>query len=308
MPVNCALVLNVEVTDDGLVLQASYDEAMIEHNRVYLMLRQFEHLYRQLCVPSPDATADTLDFCCAEDAADLAKLNGNVPEPTMSCVHDLIAQQVTTRPGNEAVCAWDGSMNYQEFDWATAKLASHLHHDLQLSPGSVVPYCFDKSLWSIVSIVAILRAGCGVTALDPMWPRERISHVLVETQSVAILCDDAALAKFGGMHPLMLAVNARLLDGLSHDRELPISDPSSLLFLQLTSGSTGKPKLIEMHHHSFASSIAGHAPRLCITANSRVLQFCNFTYDVSMGEVLTTLAVVCNALKHILQAKSLSDI
>lgn len=44
-----------------------------------------------------------------------------------------------------------------------------------------------------------------------------------------------------------------------------------------------------MEHGSFVSSANEHSKALHINSESRVLQFAAYTYDVSMGEILTTL-------------------
>lgn len=46
-----------------------------------------------------------------------------------------------------------------------------------------------------------------------------------------------------------------------------------------------------MSHGAFVSSATEHSKALSINAKSRVMQFANYTYDVSMGEILTTLMV-----------------
>lgn len=44
-----------------------------------------------------------------------------------------------------------------------------------------------------------------------------------------------------------------------------------------------------MEHGPFVSSARSHSKALSITSKSRVMQFAAYTYDVSMGEILTTL-------------------
>jgi non-ribosomal peptide synthetase component F len=64
---------------------------------------------------------------------------------------------------------------------------------------------------------------------------------------------------------------------------------------------SGRPKGIIITHSNFSSSMRGHGPVLGIKPDSRVLQFCAYTCDVSMGEVWTTLttgATVCVPSEH----------
>ncbi len=66
-------------------------------------------------------------------------------QPDARCIHDVIADQVLSRPDAEAVCAWDGALTYRELDAIAAGLATTLM-GFGVGPEVLVPLCFEKSV------------------------------------------------------------------------------------------------------------------------------------------------------------------
>jgi non-ribosomal peptide synthetase component F len=71
--------------------------------------------------------------------------NGPSPQVHDRCIHDIIRDQVVRRPHDEAICAWDGSLSFQQFDHQASRLAYHLRQQ-GVGPEVLVPLCFDKSV------------------------------------------------------------------------------------------------------------------------------------------------------------------
>ncbi|KAK3348693.1 hypothetical protein B0T25DRAFT_608865 [Lasiosphaeria hispida] len=74
-----------------------------------------------------------------------------------ACVHEVHRQQLV-QPGGQAVCTWDGKLTYAELDDLPLRLSRHLV-SLGVAPEVPVPMIFEKSLWAVVTQLAILRAG-----------------------------------------------------------------------------------------------------------------------------------------------------
>lgn len=71
---------------------------------------------------------------------------------------------------------------------------------------------------------------------------------------------------------------------------LPSVSPEAPAYLMFTSGSTGQPKGIEISHQSITTAVNAMALYLDVRPLTRFLQFCAFTFDVSMGEIWITLS------------------
>ena len=117
------------------------------------VLDRIENLVTQLGAGGNQKLGD-FNLMCKSDREQLGAWNDLMPSSLNVCVHDLIELQSKRYPGNEAVCAWDGSFTYEELDRRATVLAEKLA--LQgVGLGCYVPLMFEKSKWHIVSLLAV---------------------------------------------------------------------------------------------------------------------------------------------------------
>ena len=89
------------------------------------------------------------------------------------CMHDVIAKRAQTHITKIAIDSWDGKLTYGQVDEYSTNLARTLtaagvkHHD-------VVPLCFEKSKWTIVAVLAVMKSGATIALMDPSLPLARL--------------------------------------------------------------------------------------------------------------------------------------
>lgn len=158
---NYALIFNCTVSEDGIHIEAHYDGQILQAWLVERLLLQFEYLVERL--NSADTLAQTLDNLEQLNSTDkrvIASWNSRPVNVIDQCIHTAIHQaQCILRPNAQAIEAWDiGTVTYQELDEFSNRLASKLVL-VGVKPGTFVPICFDKSGWTIIAMLAIMKAG-----------------------------------------------------------------------------------------------------------------------------------------------------
>lgn len=79
------------------------------------------------------------------------------------------------------------ALSYQELDVATKKFAAYLQHDLGLKKGDKVAVMMPNLLQTPIAILGILRAGCTVVNVNPLYTARELEHQLNDSETTAIV-------------------------------------------------------------------------------------------------------------------------
>lgn len=120
-------------------------------------------------------------------------------------MHGIFSVQARAQPDAVAVEADGGSMTYGELD----KMSDALAHELQrrdVSPGKQIAFVFERSLWTIVAVLGIMKVGGTCVPIDRDFTHDRIAAIVSELNSRTILTSsllytqmiDLAPNAFGG--------------------------------------------------------------------------------------------------------------
>ncbi|KAK5987041.1 Nonribosomal peptide synthetase GRA1 [Cladobotryum mycophilum] len=286
-----ALALKCSVTNNGAHVVALFDENVIERKQTERILNQLAHVVRQLCNHAPDQKLGDIDMVSLEDRNEIREWNTETSSALDTCVHHLFEQRAQKSPDATAVHAHDGDFSYKELDSLSSRLAQHLG-SIGVRNDSFVAVCFEKSKWAIVAMMAVLKAGGAIVPLDHSHPVQRLQSIIENSGAEVVLCSSPLRELFKEIGTAVVVVDAISLDNIpllagSITRE-PVSS-SSAAFVFFTSGSTGTPKGIIITHGAYCTSARSHSKALRISEESRVMQFAAYTYDVSVGEIFTTL-------------------
>ncbi|KAL4916103.1 hypothetical protein BDW62DRAFT_218856 [Aspergillus aurantiobrunneus] len=269
-------------------LNIQYDDQIVPTQQVRNLMHQFQAVMTQLSNATNDTMLASISPLSDYDLSQIHRWNHCTPPAEETCIHELFQRQVLQQSSAMAVHSLQGSLTYGEVDQYSSSLASELI-DVGLCPGDFVGVCFEKSVWTVVAILAVFKSGGVYVPIDPTYPASRIQEV-VEMAHIQV-----ALAS-----PL----GARVLESSSvriltlHDCPVPVSTPNPLppalpsrtAYLLFTSGSTGRPKGILMSHSAICTSIIHHGAKFGAGPHWRTLQFAAHTFDLSIGEFFTTLA------------------
>jgi long-chain acyl-CoA synthetase len=78
------------------------------------------------------------------------------------------------------------TMTYQQVDIATKAVASYLQNNLGLGRGDKVAVMMPNLLQTPISILGVLRAGCTVVNVNPLYTARELEHQLNDSETKAI--------------------------------------------------------------------------------------------------------------------------
>ena len=245
-----------------------------------------------------DCKIGELDFVSQEDKQKMLSWNPDVPYSQMNCMHYLVAATTRAIPCSEAVCAWDGSLTYAQLD-KLSSTAAKLLIKAGVGPGVYVPFAYEKSLWTVVATLAILKAGGAFVPLDPTHPRLRLEKTLSSIRAKIIVTSDLFASTFVGLVDRVIIISAATISthqySDSYDFISVTTVPTDPIFVLFTSGSTGQPKGMIHEHGAICTHAITHGEAMGYHG-ARVLQFAAHTFDVAIIDIFTTLifgGVVC---------------
>ena len=252
-----ALVIECQLKVHGICVRASFDSHILEETQVTRLINQLIHITRQLCSPSPGMQVHEVEVISPADKTDISRWNECLPKAQAYCIHTLVETQACQNPWAEAVCAWDGSLNYRELNQLSAQLAYHLRTH-GVGPEVIVPICWNKSMWLVVSIMAILKAGGACLCLDPNYPIKRTEDILASVEATVVIVEPQYRSLFVSRVQNVVSLSQELLDTIPQDVPINsgLAQPSNMAFVMFTSGSTGKIPVLRSYHQGVTKVVA----------------------------------------------------
>ncbi|KAJ5794166.1 AMP-dependent synthetase/ligase [Penicillium paradoxum] len=238
-----------------------------------------------------DRTVADINLIPERSICQIRDWNASSPPRVEKCADELIQQQALLHPRADAICSWDKNFTYGQLEIVSSRLARHLS-GLGIKPEVFVVLCFEKSAWAIVAQLAVIKAGGAYVSVDPSHPDSRLKMLIDEIETDLVLCSSSVHAKVSKLVENSFSVCQTSISQLP-DSPLALpgvrATPANAAYAIFTSGTTGKPKATVVEHTALSTTALAMTDALRMNPTSRVLQFSNYTFDVSIMEIMMTL-------------------
>ena len=279
----------VELSDKDLFVGINYLESTLSAVSALNVAHVFGLAIHEILTKS-HLPVDQVDLLTQRDLDHIQRWNRNLPPEVDACIHDLVFQHAEDSPQSPALCSWDGNLTYQQLDEVSLRLAKYFL-GAGIKAETLVPICFRKSMYAVITMIAIHRAGGAFVPLDPSHPESRLKTIIEKANAKLVVSSPENSHLFHGLGNTVIEISSSMVESLQPQSEhkVPRVRPHNAAFVLFTSGSTGKPKGIVQEHASVCTSSLAHGRAMNVTSESRVFQYAAFTFDVSMMDIFTTL-------------------
>ncbi|MCZ8066315.1 MAG: amino acid adenylation domain-containing protein [Microcystis sp. LE17-20D] len=279
---------------EGLVIDWTYSRDLFDTATIARMGEHFQNLL-QAIILNPQAKVKEIPLLEPKEREQLliSWNNTKTDYSQEQCIHQLFEKQVEQTPDAIAVVFEEQSLTYSELNCRANQLAHYLQ-SLGVGPEVLVGISVERSLEMIVGLLGILKAGGAYVPLDPDYPTERLQFMLEDCEATVLLTQSNLKDKL----PLDQVLQSDKVLYLDKDKfaQYPIynptvqNKPNNLTYVIYTSGSTGQPKGVMIEHQSLVNLSLSWGKLFHVKPQSRLLQFGSFSFDLSIGEIATSLS------------------
>lgn len=209
-------------------------------------------------------------------------------------MHEVVAERAAEHPDKVAINSWDGDLTYAQIDRYSSFLAASLR-EAGVKLHDFLPVCFEKSRWTTVAVLAVMKSGATLVLMDPTLPLARLQNMASQVGAKAMLSSHTQHSFAKDILPTgnITVVGEDTFANVPETRVAPILPnvpASALMYIIFTSGSTGSPKGVKISHSAYTSSAIPRAKAVGYVESNRTLDFASYAFDVSIDSMLCTLA------------------
>ena len=214
-----------------------------------------------------------------------------------ACIHHLFEAQVERAPNAVAAVFENQQLTYKELNRKANQLASHLKR-FSVGPESKVGICMTRSIEMVVGILGILKAGGAFIPLDPVYPKDRLSFMIQETQIPVVLTQESLLKELPEHRARVVCLDTDWpsISQQSEENTKSMASELSLAYVIYTSGSTGMPKGVMVMHVSLWHYVQDLQVSLGITSADVYLHTASIAFSSSVRQLLVPLSLGATAV------------
>lgn len=297
-----------------LSLEIVYDGRLFARETVAGMVRHLDTLLQSF-VAQPDGRLAALRMLpAAEEAWLLSEVNRTeVAGEKDQCVHQLFERQAAQTPEAPALEFEGAAVSYSELNLRANRLARFLGAR-GAGLEDLIAVCMGRRPETVVSVMAVLKAGAAFLPLDPALPPARLARMIANALPKLVLVWGGApdLAS-SGCEVMDLERLSSEIARLPSDDIPALATPANAAYAMYTSGSTGVPKAAVIPHGALLNHTLAASRRYGIASGDRRLQFASPGSDMFVAEVFNYLChgatlVFCPETRGISVAEFLRDL
>ena len=280
-----------EEGDKDLFMMFEFNTDLFDKRTIINMMDHFIRLV-DLAITNPDKEIAQLNYLTEEEEKKLLyRINDTAYMPEqVACVHQIFEKQAQLYPTALAILSGEKALTYEQVNVEANSLAYHLRNYYHVMPNDIVGLMAYTNEYTIIAILAIIKAGAAYLPIDPNLPQSRKNYMMVDAKINLLLTEGELIGDITSVYQGEIFALDLQWEGLEkHPNNLShVNQVSDLAYVIYTSGSTGKPKGVCITHESQVNMSNDQVRRFQITEQDNVLQFASLSFDASVYELFMT--------------------
>jgi amino acid adenylation domain-containing protein len=299
------LKLTCTQQSDTVDMAFYYDASRFTNEAVQAIAQQFQALLAD-AIAHPQQPISTLNLLSAEEREALF-LACDPPQESY-CIHHLFEAKVEQYPQAIALVYEDQQLTYAELNRQANQLAHYLQN-LGVGSETIVGIYLERSLQSIVALLAVLKTGGAYLPLDPALPAAAIAARLHLAQANWMITEQALVDALSRLKPggKFICLD-RDGEAIAQEVECNLAEaatPEDLMYVLFTSGTTGQPKGVAVEHRQLHSYLCGILEQLDLPSGSSFATVSTLAAD--LGNTAVFPALCTGGCLHLIAPDRLSN-
>ncbi len=297
--------LSLEIIPNTHTLNLEYNTDLFKENTVQNILEHYIYLLENISKDC-NQNIDTLNMITPNEHSLLLKFNATEGPINNDTVSDLIEEQVRNHPDEIAIICENKTLTYKQLNEKANSLANYLVKN-GVHSNDIIAIMTNRSFETIVSMLAIMKAGGAFLNIDPTYPLDRTKYYISSCNAQYVLTQKE-LKEIVKEIPNCVEIDLENNPIYETNKENPNvhKNMEDLSYIIYTSGSTGLPKGVMLNQIGFTNMAKAMTRALDYLRDGKhhtLLSVTSTPFDIFVYEIIVSLThglsiVMANNAEH----------